>query len=554
MDNDEGAFEIIIVGTGLTESMAAAALAKAGLKVAHIDQNSYYGAGEASLSFEELIQWQTTPRPGFSSFSRSGDTIEQARTYSLSLSPSLIPSNGPLIDALVASGVARYGGFRLIERICVYNPSGTIEPVPGSKEEIFKNKEISLVDKRRLMRFLMFAAADFEDKKELEGHADSPFPVFLKSVFSLNDEMTSAITYALAYCLTPTDLTLPALHRLRRYLRSAGRYGSSPFLVGHYGSAGEIAQGFCRTAAVSGAVYILGRGVESIASSASVSPPKHIVRLADFPEPFSCSLLISSASYSSPNATPIPPPESSAHPFSAASPNYAVARCIAIIDRALSIGAPAAPSTDSDVEPASAPSDEDAAPPTPVLDTAVIVFPPSYLPGGSSAVAATVLLTGEGTMSCPRGKWILYIALPLPDFDSTAPPDPQSLLKPYLDAVLALSPASDTDAEPLTPLFSTFYLQHPTLPPLPAQSHSEPALASTSTPHLAPAPLPALLPSPTRATPPLCTPRASSGRRSGSCGPLRWSGTRTTRRRLRVFGRRWRVGMRRRRNIYDTLS
>ncbi|KAJ6522786.1 FAD/NAD(P)-binding domain-containing protein [Mycena vulgaris] len=480
MDGDEGAFDIIIAGTGLTESIAAAALAKAGFKVAHIDRNPYYGAGEASLSFEELIQWQNTPKSGLGSFTRSGDTIEQARAYAISLAPSLIPSTGPLIEALVASGVARYGGFRLIERVCVYDSSGTVKPVPGSKEDVFKNKEISLVDKRRLMRFLMFAAGDFEDKKELEGHADTPFPEYLRTVFALNDEMINAIVYALAYCLSPTDPTLPALHRLRRYLRSAGRYGANPFLVGHYGSAGEIAQGFCRTAAVSGAVYILGREIEEVVPSASSSAPKHIVRLADFPEPLSCSLLISSPSYSPPSATPVPPPSSPSSPFSSSSPNCAVARCIAIIDRALSIAGLAVPEV-----PVDDPSDEEPAPP-PALDTAVIVFPPSTLPGGSSTAAATVLLTGEGTMSCPRGKWILYIALPLPDLDASAPPDPQSLLKPYLDATLALAPpTADSDA-PLAPLFSMFYLQHPnTAPPA--------ATSDAGAPHLAPAPLPPVL-------------------------------------------------------------
>jgi GDP dissociation inhibitor len=42
------------------------------------------------------------------------------------------------------------------------------------------------------------------------------------------------------------DPTLPALKRLRGFLRSAGRYGNSPFLIGHYGGLGELAQGFCR--------------------------------------------------------------------------------------------------------------------------------------------------------------------------------------------------------------------------------------------------------------------------------------------------------------------
>ncbi|KAJ7077916.1 FAD/NAD(P)-binding domain-containing protein [Mycena belliarum] len=487
--DDDGAFDVVVLGTGLTESIAAAALAKAGFKLAHIDRNPYYGAAEASLSFDELIQWQDTPNPGFSSFSRSGDTIEQARAYSISLSPSLIPSTGPLIDALVASGVAKYGGFRLIERVCVYDVSGAVKPVPGSKEDIFKNKEISLVDKRRLMRFLMFAAGEFEDKKELEGHTNTPFPDYLKTVFSLNVQMTNAIAYALAYCLSPTDPTLPALHRLRRYLRSTGRYGANPFLVGHYGSTGEIAQGFCRTAAVSGAVYILGREIEGVVPA---SDPKHIVRLVDFPDPLSCSLIISSASYSSlTRATPVVPPPSPSSPFSSSSPKYPVARCIAIIDRPLSLGDLTVPEAAAEKESAPT-SDEAHAPPgaPPVLDTAVIVFPPSSLSDGSSTAAATVLLTGEGTMSCPRGKWILYIALPLPGLGEV-PPDPRTSLKPYLDATLALASPTSDPGIPLKPLFSSFYIQqHPTDAPSPLRAE-EPVVPAL--PHLTPASLPPVL-------------------------------------------------------------
>ncbi|KAJ7211924.1 GDP dissociation inhibitor-domain-containing protein [Mycena haematopus] len=499
---DEGAFDIVILGTGLTESIASAALSKAGFKVAHIDQNPYYGAGEASLSFDEFIQWQNTPRPGFSSFSRSEDTLAQARAYSLSLAPSLIPSTGPLIDALVASGVARYGGFRLIESVSVYDSSGTVKPVPGSKEDIFKNKQISLLDKRRLMRFLMFAAGEFEDKKELEGHADTPFPEYLKTVFSLNEEMTNAIAYALAYCLSPTEPTLPTLHRMRRYLRSAGRYGPSPFLVGHYGSSGEIAQGFCRTAAVSGGVYILGRDIESVSSSSS-SQPKHVLRLADFPDALTCSLLISSPAYSPSHATPVIPLQSPSSPFSVSSPTYGVARCIAIIDRPLSLGSHTTSSTeDEDAIPPddSTPSDDATAPAPstpPVLDTAVIVFPPASLAGGSLTAAATVLLTGEGTMSCPKGKWILYLALPLLTPTPTSiDADPQALLKPYLDATLALARRdgdADTTNTPLKPLFSTYYIQHGPTGPEEEGGDVAPAVRPA---HLAPAALPPILPLP----------------------------------------------------------
>ncbi|KAF7330949.1 hypothetical protein MVEN_02434800 [Mycena venus] len=486
MDSEEGAFDIIILGTGLTESIAAAALSKAGFKVAHIDQNPYYGAGEASLSLEELVQWQNAPKPGFSSFSRSEDTLAQARAYSISLSPSLIPSTGPLIDALVASGVARYGGFRLIERVCVYG-SGTVKPVPGSKEDIFKNKEISLLDKRRIMRFLMFASGDFEDKKELEGHADTPFPEYLKTVFSLNDEMTNAIAYALAYCLSPAG----------GIFAPQAATAPPPSSSGTTAAQARSPKAFCRTAAVSGGVYILGRDIESISSSSS--PLKHVLRLADFPDPLTCSLLISSPSYSrssSSRATPVAPQSSSA-PFSASSPTCAVARCIAIIDRPLALGAPTTPPTEdappSD-EPVESAAPEDGAPasppsPLPVFDTAVIVFPPSSLPSGSATAAATVLLTGEGTMSCPKGKWILYIALPLPPATNPSDADPQALLKPYLDATLALA---DGDT-PATPLFSSYYIQHPASSPSPQQGADADAAAPA---HLAPTPLPPILPLP----------------------------------------------------------
>lgn len=75
-----------------------------------------------------------------------------------------------------------------------------MQSVPGSKEDVFKSKALSLIDKRRLMRFLMFAASEFEGKKELEGKEQTPFIRYLREVFSLNDKTVNAIAYALAFC------------------------------------------------------------------------------------------------------------------------------------------------------------------------------------------------------------------------------------------------------------------------------------------------------------------------------------------------------------------
>ncbi|KAJ3931852.1 MAG: FAD/NAD-P-binding domain-containing protein [Lentinula lateritia] len=470
--DDEGAFDVIVIGTGLTESITAAALAKAGFKVAHLDENVYYGGDEASLSLDEYIDWATQPKTStqissFSSLSPS-DTLPNSRQYSISLSPSVIPATGPLISSLVASGVSRYGGFRLVEHVAVYSSDHKVETVPGSKEDIFKDKTISLLDKRRLMRFLVFASGDeeFEGRVELEGtNVDMPFLEFLKVTFSLNQEIAETITYALSYCTSPTDKTLPALHRLRRYLRSTGRYGHSPFLVGHYGSSGEIAQGFCRTAAVAGAVYILGKPISSITrnrnSEKAQSTPTYTLTLADFPEPITCHLLISSESrlpvelIRNIDAVQRIP---SAFPFADEDKPVKIARGVCIIDQALTL----TPTQDSLIS-GEADLENSMTESSPALDTGIVVFPPFSVPAGFAPSAVTVLVVGEGSFSVPKGKWIIYISTPIPssspdsNHDSGPVVSPETLLKPYLETTLSFS--STSSVKPLIPLFTSFYLQ-----------------------------------------------------------------------------------------------
>ena len=200
MDTDESHFDIVVIGTGLTQSIAAAALSKAGFRVAHIDEKAYYGGDEATLSMHEFIRQFPSSPP-----------LPEARHYSISLAPSVIPSVGPLISSLISSGVARYGGFRMVEQMGIYQ-AGSLKQVPASKEDIFTNKQISLLDKRRVMRFLMFTAGDFEDSTELENNEQTPFIGFLRTEFKLNEEMINAITYSLAFCSSGSGMFLNLVH------------------------------------------------------------------------------------------------------------------------------------------------------------------------------------------------------------------------------------------------------------------------------------------------------------------------------------------------------
>jgi RAB protein geranylgeranyltransferase component A len=93
-----------------------------------------------------------------------------------------------------------------LECVGIYDSSGVVKNVPASKEDVFKSKDISLVNKRRLMRFLMFAVSDFEDKKEFMNAKEMSLHEFLRSTFSLPDEIASAVIYALAFCPSPAGM------------------------------------------------------------------------------------------------------------------------------------------------------------------------------------------------------------------------------------------------------------------------------------------------------------------------------------------------------------
>ena len=212
-----------------------------------------------------------------------------------------------------------------------------------------------------------------------------------------------------------TEPTFLALQRLRRYLRSAGRYGPSPFLIGHYGGIGEISQGFCRAAAVNGGVYILGRQIKSVTHAPKRENTqesdipiestsfKYSVEIDEIPDKLECNLLISSPSYIpeflKSDVLQLSPTQHEARPDVGC-----IARCIAIIDQGLDFRSSQEPAgtTDPAVTDMTEANSQSTA--TKTLDTGVLIFSPSSVQDGSSTHSATVLITGEGSLSTPQGK------------------------------------------------------------------------------------------------------------------------------------------------------
>lgn len=62
---EDDKYDLVIEGTGLTESILSAAASWAGRKVLHIDKNDFYGSHWAALSLDQIDAWaQDNAGPG----------------------------------------------------------------------------------------------------------------------------------------------------------------------------------------------------------------------------------------------------------------------------------------------------------------------------------------------------------------------------------------------------------------------------------------------------------------------------------------------------------
>uniref|UniRef100_A0A2M4AFS0 Rab proteins geranylgeranyltransferase component A n=1 Tax=Anopheles triannulatus TaxID=58253 RepID=A0A2M4AFS0_9DIPT len=292
-------FDLIVIGTGLTESIVAAAASRIGKTVLHLDTNDYYGAFWASFNLESFRKYlnagsgeqgagskevagessffplrphPTAVRNGFEcwyNFEGHGDVdgwnrerIEQEfRRFNIDLAPKLLYARGSLVELLISSNICRYAEFRALDRVATVW-EGRIMTVPCSRSDVFTSKDVNVVEKRLLMKFLQSCAAYEEgsesDSVELEG------VTFLEHLRS--QKLTPNLIHYVLYAIAMANERTPCregLAGVKKFLMSLGHYGNSPFLFPVYGC-GEIPQCFCRLCAVFGGIYCLKNPIEGI--------------------------------------------------------------------------------------------------------------------------------------------------------------------------------------------------------------------------------------------------------------------------------------------------
>lgn len=255
-------YDVIVLGTGLTECILSGIMSKSGKKVLHMDRNNYYGAESASMTpLQDLYKL----------FGQSLDTDDKygrGRDWNVDLIPKFIMAHGELTKLLIHTDVTRYLEFKQIEGSYVYKRGGNVFKVPASDKEALATSLMGIFEKRRFRNFLVWAMAlDFDNPQTFNGV--DPEKTTMEEVYKKFklDQNTADFT-GHAICLFTNDSyskepCKDAVKRLKLYYDSLSSYGKSPYLYPLYGL-GELPQGFARLSAVYGGTYMLDKPVEEI--------------------------------------------------------------------------------------------------------------------------------------------------------------------------------------------------------------------------------------------------------------------------------------------------
>ncbi|XP_023299676.2 rab proteins geranylgeranyltransferase component A [Lucilia cuprina] len=296
-------FDLIVIGTGFPESCVAAAASRIGKTVLHIDPNEYYGGSWASFNLDAYNTFlQQSQDCGNNNEIRNAryewhipaeveavvETVEESaanqtddmksktqeeqwsvdklmklsRKFNLDLCPKILYSSGSLVQLLISSNICRYAEFRAVDRICTQF-QGQLLNVPCSRSDVFNTKDLSIVEKRLLMKFLTLCLTFGEDKceEDTSEFRGKTFAEYLR-VQKVTEKINKCVMQAIAMANEETPFEV-GMERTKKFLQSLGRYGNTPFIFPMYGC-GEIPQCFCRLCAVFGGIYCLKRQITAV--------------------------------------------------------------------------------------------------------------------------------------------------------------------------------------------------------------------------------------------------------------------------------------------------
>lgn len=229
---------------------------------------------------------------------------EPSGSFTLDLSgPRVLYCADPIVDLMLRSGASHHVEFKSVER-SLYYWEGQLCSVPGSKQDIFNDTSLTLLEKRRMRNFLELVQNHIKPKEGSNPispeNLEIPFSEYLREQ-KLSSKIRTIILYAIALADYDQDCgdisrklinTKEGIERIFLYISSCGRFSNAvgSFIYPIYGH-GELPQAFCRCAAVKGTLYVLRMPVTSLLID-KVNNQFKGVRLASGQEIFSRQLVM----------------------------------------------------------------------------------------------------------------------------------------------------------------------------------------------------------------------------------------------------------------------
>lgn len=265
-DAPDTEYDVIVMGTDLTNCILSGMLATHGYKVLHIDKNGYYGGECASLNLQQQFEQ-------FGKTAPAGDALGRSHLWNIDQIPKVLMCAGELVRILRTTVVERYSmEFMLIESSHVMQDK-KVQKVPVTPSEALSSDLMGFFEKRRCGSFLQFVA-EYSEAAELKKLQEKKKGYDLRRMtaaalfkeYGLEDKTITFLGHAAALYTTDDFLQLPAydmVMRCKLYVDSLTMYGSSPYVYPLYGS-GELPQAFSRLCAVYGGTYMLQTPVHKI--------------------------------------------------------------------------------------------------------------------------------------------------------------------------------------------------------------------------------------------------------------------------------------------------
>lgn len=254
-------YDVIILGTGLTECILSGIFSVEGKKVLHVDRQKYYGGETASLDLKQLHQKFNKDLNNLKNFKG------KEKEWCIDIESKFLMANGELTKILVHTDVTRYISFKQIAGSYVYR-NGIVAKLPSNNTEALKSSLMGMFEKRRMKKFLEFITnykeEDITTHCKIDLNKSNMRDVYEN--FNLENGTKDFIGHGMALWSNDDYLDKPAkltYERILLYINSITKYGKSPYIYPMYGLS-ELPQGFARLSAIYGGTYMLDTPIEKV--------------------------------------------------------------------------------------------------------------------------------------------------------------------------------------------------------------------------------------------------------------------------------------------------